>query len=151
MRRLRRFKTVLAVQLLALAFVCSLAMSAFAADNAKPNIIVIMTDDLGYGEVDCYGQQRIKTPHIDKFAAEGMRFTQFYSGSTVCAPSRATLLTGQHTGHNFTRGNSNPPLPPEPVTLGKLIKAAGYSTGIVGKWGMGNAGTTGEPLSQGFD
>lgn len=147
----RRFKAALAVSLLALALIAAPAQPALAAESIKPNIIVIMTDDLGYGEVGCYGQQRIKTPHIDKLAAEGIRFTQFYSGSTVCAPSRATMLTGQHTGHNFTRGNSNPPLPAEPVTLGKLIKAAGYSTGIVGKWGMGNVGTTGEPLPHGFD
>jgi arylsulfatase A-like enzyme len=110
-----------------------------------------MSDDLGYGELGSYGQKLILTPHLDQMASDGIRFTNFYSGSTVCAPSRATLLTGHHTGHNFIRGNGNPPLPTEPATLSMLIKQAGYKTGIIGKWGMGGVDTPGAPSAQRFD
>lgn len=116
-----------------------------------PNIILFLADDLGYGDLGCYGQKYIKTPHLDRMAAEGMRFTDFYSGSTVCAPSRCTLMTGYHTGHSRVRGNDIVPLLPEDVTVAELLKAAGYATGIFGKWGLGEPGTTGVPNKKGFD
>jgi arylsulfatase A-like enzyme len=116
-----------------------------------PNIILFLADDLGYGDLGCYGQKYIKTPHLDRMAAEGMRFTDFYSGSTVCAPSRCTLMTGYHTGHSRVRGNGIVPLLPEDVTVADLLKAAGYATGIFGKWGLGEPGTTGVPNKKGFD
>ena len=117
----------------------------------RPNIIFILADDLGYGDVGCYGQERIQTPRIDQLAREGVRFTDCYSGSTVCAPSRCCLMTGLHTGHARIRGNADVPLRPEDQTVAETLKAAGYATGIVGKWGLGNAGTTGIPNRQGFD
>ncbi|GMU23247.1 MAG: arylsulfatase [Phycisphaerae bacterium] len=124
-----------------------------AAD--QPNIIYIMADDLGYGDLGCYGQKRIKTPHIDRLAEEGTRFTQFYSGCTVCAPARSVLMTGQHTGHTWVRGNTGRsgrvPLRPQDVTVAEVLKSAGYTTGIVGKWGLGEPDTTGIPNRQGFD
>jgi arylsulfatase A-like enzyme len=119
--------------------------------QGKPNIIFILADDLGYGDLGCYGQKRIKTPNLDRLAAEGMRFTQCYAGSTVCAPSRASLMTGRHTGHARIRGNERVPLKPEDVTVAETLKQIGYATGIIGKWGLGNEGTTGIPNKQGFD
>ena len=119
--------------------------------NKHPNIIYILADDLGYGDLGCYGQKRIKTPNIDKMAAEGMRFTQHYAGSTVCAPSRCCLMTGYHTGHALVRGNALVPLEPGDVTVAKLMKQAGYTTALIGKWGLGEAGSTGIPNKQGFD
>lgn len=119
--------------------------------SPRPNIIFIMADDLGYGDLGCYGQERIRTPNIDKLAAEGMRFTQCYAGSTVCAPSRSCLMTGQHTGHTLVRGNARIPLRPEDTTVAEVMKDAGYATGIVGKWGLGEPDTTGVPNRQGFD
>ncbi|MCI0348478.1 MAG: arylsulfatase [Acidobacteriales bacterium] len=119
--------------------------------NPHPNIIFILADDLGYGEVGCYGQKKIKTPNLDRLAAEGMRFTQCYAGSTVCAPSRSSLMTGQHTGHTRIRGNQAYPLQPEDVTVAEVLKQAGYKTGAFGKWGMGLQNTTGSPSKQGFD
>ena len=117
----------------------------------KPNIIFILADDLGYGDLGCYGQTKIKTPNIDRLAAEGMRFTQFYAGSTVCAPSRSALMTGQHTGHTRIRGNDAYPLRPEDVTVAEVLQKAGYKTGAFGKWGLGLANTTGTPNKQGFE
>ncbi|HKQ39279.1 MAG TPA: arylsulfatase [Verrucomicrobiae bacterium] len=117
----------------------------------KPNIIFILADDLGYGDLGCYGQTKIKTPNIDRLAAEGMRFTQFYAGSTVCAPSRSALMTGQHTGHTRIRGNDPVPLRPEDVTVAEVLQKAGYKTGAIGKWGLGLANTTGVPTKQGFE
>src|SRR5687768_6158218 len=102
-----------------------------------PNIIFILADDLGYGDVGCYGQKKIKTPNIDKLAADGIRFTQCYAGSTVCAPSRSSLMTGQHTGHTRIRGNQAYPLQPVDVTVAQVLKKAGYTTGAVGKWALG--------------
>jgi arylsulfatase A-like enzyme len=110
-----------------------------------------MADDLGYGDLGCYGQARIKTPQVDKLATEGMRFTQCYAGSTVCAPSRSCLMTGQHTGHTLVRGNARIPLRQEDTTVAEVLKDAGYATGIVGKWGLGEPDTTGVPNRQGFD
>jgi len=132
-----------------------------------PNIILIVADDLGYGELGCYGQKKIRTPHLDRLAAEGVRFTQSYSGSPVCAPSRCVLLTGRHTGHAYIRDNdelsgrgdvwNDPalegqrPLLDGTVTLASLLKKAGCATAACGKWGLGGPGTTGEPSRQGFD
>jgi arylsulfatase A-like enzyme len=116
-----------------------------------PNIIFIMADDLGWGDLGCYGQQAMKTPNLDRLAAEGTRFTQAYAGSTVCAPSRCVLMTGYHTGHARIRGNARDPLEPGDVTVAEALKAAGYDTALVGKWGLGEAGSTGVPNKQGFD
>ena len=118
----------------------------------RPNIVFIMADDLGYGHLGCYGQEKIQTPHIDRLAGEGMRFTQAYAGSTVCAPSRAVLMTGQHGGHASVRGNSGGiPLRENDVTVAEVLQQAGYTTGCFGKWGLGEAGTSGVPTEQGFD
>lgn len=130
---------------------------AEAARPPGPNIIYILADDLGYGDLSCYGQKRFTTPNIDRLAAEGMLFTQHYSGATVCAPSRSALLTGQHTGHTFIRGNheikpeGQYPLPDETTTLAESLKKAGYVTGAFGKWGLGFPGSEGDPTNQGFD
>lgn len=118
----------------------------------KPNIILIMADDLGYGHLGSYGQARIRTPNLDRLADEGVRFTQFYSGSTVCAPARSVLMTGRHTGRTSVRGNTGGiPLLREDVTLAEVLRDAGYATGIFGKWGLGDHGTEGVPYLQGFD
>ena len=127
------------------------AAPAHAAEARRPNIIVILADDLGYGDLGCYGQARIKTPNIDRLATQGTRFTQCYAGSTVCAPSRCSLMTGLHSGHSRVRGNALVPLRPEDVTVAEVLKGAGYATGIIGKWGLGEPGTTGVPNRQGFD
>jgi arylsulfatase A-like enzyme len=116
----------------------------------KPNIIFMMADDLGYGDLGSYGQKTLKTPNIDRLAREGMRFTDFYSGSTVCAPSRCVLMTGLHTGHCYIRGNGEYSLPAEQVTLAETLRDAGYATGLSGKWGLGEEGTAGVPTRQGF-
>lgn len=124
---------------------------------ARPNIILILADDLGYGDLGCYGQKIIQTPNIDKLAAEGMMFTQHYAGSTVSAPSRSSLMTGLHTGHTFIRGNKEVkpegqyPLPESTFTIAKMLKEAGYVTGVFGKWGLGYPESTGDPNNQGFD
>ena len=117
----------------------------------RPNIIFILADDLGYGDLGCYEQTTIKTPNIDRMAAEGMLFTDHYAGSTVCAPSRCCLMTGLHTGHALVRGNARVPLRPSDVTIAELLKKAGYTTAIIGKWGLGEPETTGIPNRQGFD
>jgi arylsulfatase A-like enzyme len=134
----------------------ALASSAlFAQEQSprKPNIVFILADDLGYGDLGCYGQQVLKTPNIDRIAAEGMRFTQAYAGSTVCAPSRCALMTGLHMGHCRVRGNKNPEvtLQAEDVTVAEVLRNAGYHTGIIGKWGLGFTGTPGIPNKQGFN
>src|SRR5262249_967755 len=124
----------------------------FASDPARrPNIVFILADDLGYGDLGCYGQKMIQTPQIDRLAAEGTRFTQFYAGSTVCAPSRCALMTGFHTGHGTVRGNGLVPLRPQDRTVAEALKEAGYATGLIGKWGLGEPGTTGLPTRKGFD
>jgi arylsulfatase A-like enzyme len=120
---------------------------------AKPNIVFILADDLGYGDIGCYGQQRIKTPHIDRLAAEGVRFTQAYSGNTVCAPSRCCLMTGKHTGHASIRGNKLPELglASNETTVASLLKTAGYRTALFGKWGLGGFDMDSHPNVKGFD
>lgn len=145
-----------------------LSLSTVANAAARPNIIFIMADDLGTGDLGCYGQKLIQTPRIDRMAAEGTRFTHCYSGAPVCAPSRSVLMTGQHTGHTRVRDNSGRvggapdemsesgsghriPLLDEDITVAEVLKKAGYATGITGKWGLGEAGTTGVPNRQGFD
>jgi arylsulfatase A-like enzyme len=123
------------------------------AADAMPNILFILADDLGYGDLGCYGQGQILTPNIDRLAVEGMRFTQAYSGSTVCAPSRCSLLTGKHTGHATVRGNMKPELGlgPDEMTAPALLKSAGYETALFGKWGLGGPGTNSVPNTRGFD
>lgn len=116
-----------------------------------PSIVLIVADDLGYGDLGCYGQTKIKTPNLDRLAAEGMKFTQAYAGNTVCAPSRCSLMTGKHTGHSRTRSNAQVPLEPDDVTIAEALRTAGYRTGAVGKWALGWEGTTGHPNQQGFE
>ncbi|OHB62965.1 MAG: hypothetical protein A2168_00750 [Planctomycetes bacterium RBG_13_50_24] len=151
----------------ALALSCRTNTMQTAQHKKKPNIVYIMADDLGYAELGCYGQKKIKTPNIDKLAAEGMRFTQHYSGNPVCAPSRCALMTGLHTGHAQIRANKEVggkegwvlgstiggqwPIKTDTVTAAKILKKAGYTTGAFGKWGLGRVGTTGDPNKQGFD
>ncbi|MGI9541970.1 MAG: arylsulfatase [Cyclobacteriaceae bacterium] len=128
-----------------------------SAEPNRPNIIYILADDLGYGDLSIYGQEKFETPNIDALAKQGMLFTQHYSGATVCAPSRSALLTGLHTGHTPIRGNKEVrpegqyPLPDSVLTLPKLMKNAGYVTGAFGKWGLGAPGSEGDPMNQGVD
>ncbi|MES2692324.1 MAG: arylsulfatase [Verrucomicrobiota bacterium] len=137
-------------------FLCS-CVAGFGAAAAKPNVIFILADDLGYGDLGAFGQKILQTPNIDKIAAEGMRFTQAYAGATVCAPSRCTLMTGLHNGHAPIRGNrelegeGQLPMPADTFTVAKLMKQAGYTTGIVGKWGLGFPGSHSTPPKMGFD
>jgi arylsulfatase A-like enzyme len=122
-----------------------------------PNVVFILADDLGYGDLGCYGQTKFQTPNIDKLAKQGLVFTQHYAGSTVCAPSRSAFLTGMHTGHTYIRGNKEifpegqHPLPDSVFTLAEMFKSRGYITGMYGKWGLGYPGSEGDPLNQGFD
>jgi arylsulfatase A-like enzyme len=136
---------------------CIVSSLSAAGAPRKPNVVFILADDLGYGDVGCYGQQRIQTPNIDRLAKEGLRFTDFYAGCTVCAPSRCVLMTGYHTGHAHIRGNAGKE-PPEvqvlrdgDVTVAEVLKQAGYATALCGKWGLGDEGTIGTPNKQGFD
>ncbi len=137
----------------AAALICAVAATATAA----PNVIFILADDLGYGDLGSYGQRVIQTPSLDRMADQGLRFTQFYAGATVCAPSRSVLMTGQHTGHTHVRGNAPGPdmtaqsLRAEDVTVAEVLKSAGYDTALFGKWGLGEVGLEGHPLKQGFD
>jgi arylsulfatase A len=143
---------------------------AEADDQSRPpNIVFLLADDLGYAELGCYGQKIIRTPNIDRIAAEGIRFTQFYSGNAVCAPARCNLMTGKHPGHAYIRNNGNPPgmedlrerygwefpgqnpIPDSEVTIAEMLKQKDYATGAMGKWGLGHFGTTGDPNKQGFD
>jgi len=125
--------------------------------SGKPNIIYILADDLGYGDIGVYGQEQFGTPNIDNLAQHGLLFTQHYAGSTVCAPSRSALMTGLHTGHTFIRGNKSPgeegqfPLKAAAITIAEVLRKAGYATGAFGKWGLGFVGTEGDPNNQGFD
>jgi len=121
-------------------------------ESRKPNIIYILADDLGYGDLSCYGQKKFKTPNIDRLAAEGIRFTQHYAGNTVCAPSRCALMTGLHTGHAQIRGNrevmpeGQAPMKAGTVTIPTLLSTAGYATGMFGKWGLGAPGSESDPV-----
>jgi arylsulfatase A-like enzyme len=135
------------------AFLGAGAATMLAQEARRPNIVFILADDLGYGDLSCYGQERLATPNIDRLAKEGMRFTHAYAGSTVCAPSRCALMTGLHTGHCRVRGNRNPEvaLQPGDLTIAESLKKAGYRTGLFGKWGLGYTGTTGVPNKKGFD
>jgi arylsulfatase A-like enzyme len=127
------------------------SLPALAAER-PPNIVFILADDLGYGEVGCYGQKLIHTPQIDRLAAEGMKFTRCYAGANVCAPSRCALMLGRHTGHTPIRANgAGQYLYPEDVTIAEVLKQAGYETGYFGKYGLGNEGTPGHPNRQGID
>jgi arylsulfatase A-like enzyme len=121
------------------------------AQTVRPNVILIQADDLGYGDLSSFGQSHFQTPSLDRLAREGIRFTQYYAGSTVCAPSRSSLMTGQHTGRTYVRGNSKRGLRPEDVTIAEVLRDAGYRTALVGKWGLGDTSTTGEPGQQGFE
>jgi arylsulfatase A-like enzyme len=144
------------MKLRTLAPLALLALAPLAAADPKPNLIFILADDLGYGDLGCYGQTQIRTPNLDRFAAQGTRFTQAYAGATVCAPSRCTLMTGLHNGHARIRGNSQgaiQSLDAGTVTVASVLKGAGYATGLVGKWGRGVPGepAAGLPTRQGFD
>ena len=124
--------------------------------QSKTNLIFIMADDLGYGDLGCFGQKLIKTPRLDQMAKEGMKFKRFYSGSTVCAPSRSVLMTGQHMGHTHVRGNAGGDMARQSLrdidlTVAEKMKEAGYATALIGKWGLGEVGQEGHPLKQGFD
>lgn len=138
-------------------FLCMLCCSLDVRASTPPNIVFILADDLGYGDIGSYGQTKIRTPNLDKLATHGMRFTQHYAGSPVCAPSRCVLMTGKHPGHASVRNNREIkpegqfPIPAEEVTLAEVLKKHGYTTGAFGKWGLGGPGTIGEPLKQGFD
>ncbi|HRE05056.1 MAG TPA: arylsulfatase [Opitutaceae bacterium] len=146
----------LTLLLLGILSACSLCVSLRAVTR-PPNIVFILADDLGYGDLGCYGQDKIATPHLDRMAKEGLRFTRFYAGSTVCAPSRSVTMTGQHTGHTTVRGNAGvkgavaQTLRAEDVTVAEVLQAAGYRTALVGKWGLGEADSVGAPWLQGFD
>ena len=125
--------------------------------TSQPNIIYILLDDAGYGDLSCYGQTKFLTPNIDRLASEGMKFTNHYSGSTVCAPTRSVIMSGLHTGHTPSRGNREIkpvgqfPIPATTFTIAEALKKAGYATGAFGKWGLGNPGSEGDPIHQGFD
>ena len=153
-----------AIVTLAIYILSSFCLQTFAQKTSpKPNIIYIYADDLGYGELGSYGQTKIKTPHLDQMANEGMRFTQHYSSAPVCAPSRCMLMTGKHGGKSYIRGNyemggfedstegGQMPLHEGAYTIPKMLKSVGYATALIGKWGMGVVGTTGSPLNHGFD
>jgi arylsulfatase A-like enzyme len=152
------FRSTLLISISLVAFGLLPCAQLASATDPKPNIILIMVDDLGYADISPYGQREIQTPKLAKLAKRGMTFTQFYAGVSVCAPSRSLLMEGLHTGHNFIRGNkqNDPvggqgPIPEDTVTIAKVFKEAGYVTGMIGKWGLGNPGTTGDPLKQGWD
>jgi arylsulfatase A len=143
--------------LIALVSTSILVNTSHAAD--KPNIVFVIADDLGYGDLGCYGQQKIRTPNLDSLAKEGMRFTTCYSGSNVCAPSRCALMSGKHPGHGYIRDNrpakgfpeGQEPVPAGSLPLPTLLKKNGYTLGGFGKWGLGPFGSTGDPLKHGFD
>jgi arylsulfatase A len=138
---------------LGLVWICAVASNGPIASQTQPwppNILLIQADDLGYGDLSAYGQTNFQTPVLDRLAREGIRFTRYYAGSTVCAPSRAALMTGRHTGHGWIRGNGEFPLRAEDVTVGTALRDAGYRTAVIGKWGLGRTGTTGAPDRKGF-
>ena len=137
------------ISLLGLAVVLALPIQA----AKQPNIILILADDLGYGDLSCFGQKKLKTPRLDTMASEGMRFTQFYAGCTVCAPSRSVLMTGRHMGRTVVRGNSAQPIIVRPgqTTLGSVLKGTGYKTACIGKWGVGTPDNFTNPNDVGFN
>jgi len=149
-------RTVLS-QICSIALLLVLSQSATEAASNKPNIVLIVADDLGYRELGSFGQKLIRTPNLDQLAKQGMRLTQHYAGNAVCAPSRCVLMTGKHPGHAWVRNNSElkpegqQPIPDSEVTLAELLREQGYVTGAFGKWGLGGPGSEGEPLKQGFD
>lgn len=153
----RNLKLCAAICVVTMMHFSSAAKGENSIYEKKPNVIFILVDDMGYGDLGCYGQEIIQTPNIDRMASEGIRFTQHYAGSTVCAPSRAALMTGMHTGHTAVRGNFEVrpmgqfPLPSNANTVAKIFKSAGYATALIGKWGLGGPGSTGHPNNQGFD
>jgi len=165
--KVSNFVSVITVVIILLLIVSSCKSTkkeeAFKQKNVKPNIVYILADDLGYGDVSYLGQNKFETPNIDKLTTQGMVFTQHYSGSTVCAPSRSTLMTGQHTGHTPIRGNVSSkfdksahdegqyPMEAASFTVAELLKENGYATGVFGKWGLGFPGSEGDPNNQGFD
>jgi arylsulfatase A len=138
-------------------FGASLIAASVAGDRQstpappRPNIVIVQADDLGYGDLSAYGQAQFQTPALDRLAAGGIRFTEYYAGSTVCAPSRTALMTGLHTGHAWIRGNGEIALREEDVTVGMALRDAGYRTAVIGKWGLGPPGTSGQPDKKGFD
>ena len=140
-----------------LILLASVTLAYAQQPGGKPNIVFILADDLGYADLGSYGQKLIRTPNLDRLAADGMRFTQHYAGNAVCAPSRCVLMTGLHPGRAAIRNNrevkpeGQTPLPAETVTIAKLLRENGYTTAIIGKWGLGFPGSSGEPLRQGFD
>lgn len=140
-----------------LSLLCLLQPLTLSAQQKQPNIVLILADDLGIGDLGAYGQKIIQTPNIDRLAAGGLKFTQFYSGTSVCAPSRSALMTGRHTGHTYIRGNKEiepegqEPLADSVQTLAMHLKKAGYTTGAFGKWGLGMVGSSGDPNHKGFD
>lgn len=156
MKNILKINFLLAAALLAFAS-CQNQAAQQEQEARKPNIIYIMADDLGYGDIGAYGQQLFQTPHIDRLAREGILFTDHYAGTCVCAPSRAVLMTGRHMGKVKVRGNKQAepsgqfPLPASEVTVAEAVKPAGYTTGMIGKWGLGEPGSEGDPLSQGWD
>ena len=117
----------------------------------RPNVVIVQADDLGYGDLSAYGQARFRTPALERLAADGTRFTNYYAGSTVCGPSRAALMTGQHSGHGWIRGNGEVPLRDEDTTVAMALRDAGYRTAVIGKWGLGGPGTSGLPAKKGFE
>ena len=140
-----------------LILIALLSAAALCPAASKPNVIYILADDLGIGDIGVYGQTHFETPHLDRLARQGMRFTQHYSGSTVCAPSRSALMTGKHVGNAPVRGNlevypeGQSPMPADTFTIAHMFKDAGYTTGVYGKWGLGAPGSVSEPLRMGFD
>lgn len=143
-----------AVPFFLLTALCAVSSSAPAQTPARtsaPNILLIQADDLGYGDLSAYGQARFQTPALDRLARQGTRFTQYYAGSSVCAPSRAVLMTGLHTGHAWIRGHGDVPLRPQDTTIAEVLHAAGYRTAVIGKWGLGRPGSTGAPERKGFE
>ena len=137
--------------IVAASVLCFLADGRQEAQTPRPNIVLIQADDLGYGDLSAYGQTRFQTPALDRLAQNGIRFTNYYSGSTVCAPSRGSLMTGLHTGHAWVRGNGEYSLRPEDRTVAMLLRDAGYRAAVIGKWGLGQAGLPGQPDRKGFD
>lgn len=143
--------------LIKIAFTIGFFLPDAGMAQRRPNVILIVADDMGYGDLGCYGQQLIRTPHLDSLAEKGILFTDFYSGTSVCAPSRAALMTGMHTGHTPVRGNfeikpeGQFPMPDSSFTIAELFRSKGYATGGFGKWGLGYPGSEGDPMRQGFD